>query len=185
MKDLCGITDFCDSYCTAASPSAYAEQKPQHYQRILLLLSTWVKCRSTISISLTSGDFPRFPDGAKPMWEYPRYHGHSPLIVVSWSFKSWQHIWSYADDQCNNLGLISPFLAWDHFHPWVLFLCLLLFYVIATSKVISGQVPTGDSAHSWWLYSAALLRHQATSTLTWYPTQSYNPDTEPTSLCSI
>ncbi len=30
-----------------------------------------------------------------------------------------------------------------------LFVCLLLFYVLATSKVTSGRVPTCDSAHSW------------------------------------
>ena len=29
------------------------------------------------------------------------------------------------------------------------FVCLLLLYVLATSKVISGRVPTCDSAHSW------------------------------------
>ena len=27
-------------------------------------------------------------------------------------------------------------------------ICLMLFYVLATSQVISGQVPTRDSAHS-------------------------------------
>ena len=37
-----------------------------------------------------------------------------------------------------------------------LFLCLL-FYVLSTSKVISGWVQTCDNAHSWWLYSAASL----------------------------
>ena len=33
--------------------------------------------------------------------------------------------------------------------------CLLLFYVLATSKVTSGHVPTCDSAHSWRLYIVA------------------------------
>ena len=61
--------------------------------------------------------------------------------------------------------------------------CLLLFYVLATSVVISGRVQTCDSAHSWQLYSAALLRDQATSTMTWYPTQSHYPDTQLTSPC--
>ena len=32
---------------------------------------------------------------------------------------------------------------------WLLLFVCLLFYVLATSKVISGQVPTCDSAHSW------------------------------------
>ena len=42
----------------------------------------------------------------------------------------------------------------------------LEFYVLATHKVISGWVTTGDSGHSWRLYSAAALGHQATSTMT-------------------
>ena len=64
------------------------------------------------------------------------------------------------------------------------FVCLL-FYVLATSKVISGWVPTCDSAHSWRLYGAAPLEDQAISTMTWYPTQSHDPDIKPTSLCLI
>ena len=54
-----------------------------------------------------------------------------------------------------------------------LFICCC-FYILATSKVISGW------AHSWPLYSAASLGHQATSTMTCYPTQSQYPDTDPT-----
>ena len=38
---------------------------------------------------------------------------------------------------------------------------------------------TCDSVHSWQLYSAASLEHQATSTITYYPTQSHYPDTGP------
>ena len=34
---------------------------------------------------------------------------------------------------------------------------VLLFYVLATSRVMSGRVPTCDSAHSWRHYSAAPL----------------------------
>ena len=44
--------------------------------------------------------------------------------------------------------------------------CLLLFYVLAPSKVISGQVQTCDSAHSWQFYSAAPLDNQANITMT-------------------
>ena len=57
----------------------------------------------------------------------------------------------------------------------------LLFYVLATCKVISAQVLTCNSAHSWQLYSAAPLGDQATNTMTWYPKQSHYPDAEPTS----
>ena len=38
--------------------------------------------------------------------------------------------------------------------------CVLEFYVLATSKVISGRVPTCDSVHSWRFYSAATLGDQ-------------------------
>ena len=60
--------------------------------------------------------------------------------------------------------------------------CLLLFYVLSTSKVISGWVPTCDRTHPWQLYSAAPLGNQATSTMTQYPTQSHFPDTKLTTL---
>ena len=40
---------------------------------------------------------------------------------------------------------------------------LLLVYVLATSKVISGRVPTCDSAQSWRLYNTAPLGDQAVS----------------------
>ena len=66
-----------------------------------------------------------------------------------------------------------------------LFVYLLLFYILATSKVISGQVLTYNSAHSWWLYSAASLENQGTNTMTWHPTQSHYPDSEPTNACPI
>ena len=43
---------------------------------------------------------------------------------------------------------------------------LLEFYVLTTSKVMSAQVPTCDSAHSWRLYNAASLRNRSTGTMT-------------------
>ena len=63
--------------------------------------------------------------------------------------------------------------------------CLLLFYVLATSKVISGRVLTCDSVHSWRLYSITPMGNHAFSTVTWYRTQSHYPYTEPTSPCSL
>ena len=45
------------------------------------------------------------------------------------------------------------------------FVCLL-FYVLETYTVISGRVPTCESAHSSRLYSAAPLGNQAASTMT-------------------
>ena len=44
--------------------------------------------------------------------------------------------------------------------------CLLLFSILATSKIISGRVLTCDCEHSWHFYSAAPQEDQATSTLT-------------------
>ena len=47
------------------------------------------------------------------------------------------------------------------------FVCLLLFYILATPKIIPGQVPTYYSAHKWrlyYVYSAAPLANQAAST---------------------
>ena len=60
-----------------------------------------------------------------------------------------------------------------------------LFYVLATSKVITGWVPTCDSAHIMRLHNAASLGHQTASIMIWYPTQSHCPDAEPNSPCSI
>ena len=55
----------------------------------------------------------------------------------------------------------------------------LLFYVLATSKLISGWVPTCDSAHSLWLMSRPPPRNQVACILTWYPSQSHYPAIEP------
>ena len=60
--------------------------------------------------------------------------------------------------------VLTPFHTWNggvttgpnpnyrfyhsHLRP-DLFVSLFIFYVLATFKVISGQVPTCDSAHSW------------------------------------
>ena len=49
---------------------------------------------------------------------------------------------SSAERQAEDLGLLEKNRIGDGF------VCLL-FYVLATSKVISEQVPTCDSAHSW------------------------------------
>ena len=62
---------------------------------------------------------------------------------------------------------------------------LLVFYVLATSKVILGRIPKSDSVHSLWLYSAASLGDQGASIMTYYVTQSHFPGTEPTSPCPI
>ena len=62
---------------------------------------------------------------------------------------------------------------------------LLEFYVLGTCKVISGWIPSCDSAQPWWPYSPAPLWDQASSTMTQCSTQSHYPDPEPTSPCPI
>ena len=62
---------------------------------------------------------------------------------------------------------------------------ILKFCFQATSKVISGQVQTCDSAHSFGLYSVAPLGNQAADTMTLCPTQLHYPHTELTSPCPI
>ena len=74
-------------------------------------------------------------------------------------------------------------MLWDalltsHYHA-----SFLEFYILATSKVISGRAPTCDSANSWGLYNRGPLRDEATRTMTGYPTQSHYPETTPTSHC--
>ena len=54
-------------------------------------------------------------------------------------------------------------------------------YILATSEVIWGWVPTCDRAHSWRFYSAPSLGNHVTSANMWYPIQSPYPDTELTS----
>ena len=82
------------------------------------------------------------------------------------------------------IGVLRPCNIWGHIStgPDV---CLLSFYVLATSNVISGWAPTSDSAHSWRLHSAAPLGNQTASTMTRYPIQSHYPDTWQTSLFPI
>ena len=60
---------------------------------------------------------------------------------------------------------------------------LLGFYILATLKVMSEQVPNCDSAHSWRLYNVAPMVNQATGIITQYPAQSHYPVTESTSHC--
>ena len=58
----------------------------------------------------------------------------------------------------------------------------MVFYVLAMSKVISGSVPTCDSADSWRLYSAAPLGDEATGNMMRW---SHYPNTVLTSRCPI
>ena len=53
--------------------------------------------------------------------------------------------------------------------------------VLTISTVLSAQVLTCDSEHSWQLYSAAILGDQVTRSMTSYPIQSHYSDTDLTS----
>ena len=46
-----------------------------------------------------------------------------------------------------------------------MFVAWLLFYILATSKIISERVLICDSGHSWRLYSASPLGNQAARTM--------------------
>ena len=54
-----------------------------------------------------------------------------------------------------------------------------------TTHYMPIEKKRSDSAHSWWLFDAASLEHQAAGTLICYPTQLHYPDTEQTSHCPI
>ena len=94
----------------------------------------------------------------------------------------------------NMCGIHNAYIIQDVYiyttYPWAcvglhvntLYACLLLFYPLASYMVISGQNLACDSAHSLRLHSAAPLGNQAIRTMTWYPTQSHYPDTEPHDL---
>ena len=75
----------------------------------------------------------------------------------------------------------SPLTKISHSTTGQLWLVGWSFYVLATSKAISGWVLTCDSVHSCRLYTAVPMREQATNTMTQYPIQSHYPDTEPIS----
>ena len=63
---------------------------------------------------------------------------------------------------------------------WLVFGVLQL----ATSQVIKEHVTVRTYCLPWHT-SAAPLGEQATSTMTWYPTQSHYPNTKPTNPCHI
>ena len=52
-------------------------------------------------------------------------------------------------------------------HVWICFVLFVAGYILVTSE----WALTCDSAHSWWLYRAASLGHQATSTMTCCPNE--------------
>ena len=66
-----------------------------------------------------------------------------------------------------------------------LFIYFLEFYILATLNIISGRVPTCDTALSWQLHSATLLGDQAARVMTWYPTQSHYAGIGLTSPCPL
>ena len=62
--------------------------------------------------------------------------------------------------------------------------CLFV-VVVLRPMVISGRVPTCDSAHSWWSYSDAPVGHQAATPWPDSPTQSHNLTLIQPVLCPI
>ena len=76
---------------------------------------------------------------------------------------------------------LNTHFGFERFDTW-LFVC---WDYTSWQHLRSGWVPNYDNAHSWRLYSAALLGYQATRTIALYPTQWHYPDTESTSPCPI
>ena len=97
----------------------------------------------------------------------PNHPMHGQTRPIPHSVTNWPDWWTQR--KAIKLQNTNRSTMW----PPKLFVCLLVFYVIATSKIMSRWVPICDSAHSWRLYSAASLGHQATGTMTCYPTQSH------------
>ena len=81
---------------------------------------------------------------------------------------------------CWRQALLTPFCG-DDGRGWDAYSWDCCFTSRQHLKVLSGRVPTCHCAHSWQLYSAASLGHQAASTMTCYLTQLHYPDTESTS----
>ena len=80
---------------------------------------------------------------------------------------------------CRSAALVAPLASSG------LVRCEAVLHGYGTSPLEGGVVPICDSTHSWWLYSAASLQHQATCIITCYPTQSHYPYTEQTRPCAI
>ena len=103
--------------------------------------------------------------------------------LVVGCFTCWQQVRWYQDGHwIVTVHTHGGFIVLLHWIGW------LEFYVLATSKVISGWLLTCDSAHWWWYYSygaVVTLGDQVTGVMTWYPTQSQYPDSELTSSFPI
>ena len=111
----------------------------------------------------------------------PVYHEKAPCMKINLIF------WYYTLILIASISIDAININWCNQYQLMqsISIVCLLFHVLATSTVISGWVLTYDNAHSWWLYNAASLEHQPTSTMTCYPTQSHYPDPELNSLCPI
>ena len=106
------------------------------------------------------------------MYRLVTVHTHGGFLVLPpWKTRPpvpdpifWNH---------HNHHLIPLWIAW-----------LLLFYLLAKSKVISWKELICDSAHSWrFIVLSHSKTNQIVSTMSWYHTQSLYPDTELSSHC--
>ena len=87
-------------YCNCTTPSAY--NKVQNTAAPSAYTSMWCTCCSTFSVfqyvlNLTSGNYPLYPNSAKPMGECPRYRGNTPSMFICSISKFWQHLRSHQD----------------------------------------------------------------------------------------
>ena len=105
------------------------------------------------------------------------HSGYKEVLSARAATSYGQSLWQPEDHFATVVTTLANSLISPHLYGH----CLLLFYILATSKVVLRWGPICDSAHSWWRYGASSLGNQATSTMTWYPAQSHNHDTELTS----
>ena len=87
------------------------------------------------------------------------------LQTPAW-FKSRCHMWlTYVCFLCTPPPLQPPGLGQHPAQDSTIYIwydwMVVKFYVLVTSKVISWQVPTFDSKHSWWLSNVATLENHS------------------------
>ena len=117
------------------------------------------------------------------LWQWRNWYsclpGHQPCALTNWAI--------LPQSRENWRKIINVIYILSHRVCELKKKVCLLFYILATSKVITGHIPTCwyVCAHSWLFYSAASLEHQTAGTMTCYRTQSHNADTELTSPCPI
>ena len=136
-------------------------------------------------------------------WLRARASVYFRIKVISWSINSYKHMHIYIYIYIHIYIYSHTYIYMCVCEWWIRIMqnyislkvtelavglagSFLQFYVLATCKLISGRVPICNMCtHSWWLHRAAPLGDQATSSMTWYPTQLHYPNPETTTIILI